>query len=265
MNRADVLMLNESMQGLGDAFFKNRVLQQQADERELDRQMKQQIAGDATDARRQYYQNATAARQDAADARNKIADVAQQQADQKAAQDMLQAGLHINLAGAWAPGGRESFNKAIAANKYLGPTGIQIGEPAQKAPPQVGQNSLAAGIKFRNDLAAQRDALADGDPRKEDLTKQINMMDTTFDPSAMESYTEEKLDPVTGKVTSRVTGKRPRGQIDGPGSITKGGFQAWQAQQGQLDPNVWGGQSGPVSLPPGMTPPAPGPFTPPQQ
>lgn len=240
-------MLNQAVAGLGQSFLQNRAMQQRATEAELDRQMKQQLMDEqvaqrreATQARQSFY-NARQTEADAnAKARQDAADAAKQKQVLADKQEWLKNVIQLNAGGQLK--NLDTVNQALANDEHWGPTGIQLQAPPQKAPPQVGQNSIAAGLDYVNKLEAQAAAVKDSDPETyARLKKQIGILTDSMDPSAFQNVTEEQVDPTTGKVTSRKTYKQRVGGQAAPAPLSPEGFQNWLGTRN----NITGGPVGP--------------------
>lgn len=247
-------MLLQEMNQLGGSFRANRTLDQAALDRELDRQLRQQVVDEqvserreATQARQQHYQAQQTAADAAAKARQDQADAVNKRLEMQDKQNTLKELIQLNASGALQ--NLDGVNDWLSNDDHFGQTGIQLKEPPQAPPSHVGQNATAAGIEYLNGLYTKRDQAADK-ATKDRLSKQIQVMESSLDPSAFETVTQEQLDDM-GKVVGRTISKRPRSTGTGLGDQ----FKQWMSQQGLGAP----GSPAAAAAPQAPTP-APNPF-----
>lgn len=263
MNRADLQLLNQSMGGLTDTLLRNRMMQQQEKERELDRGMREQQFQEQADARKDYYQWRGKAAQDAADAnRQKFQALAKEHAH-KAFEDnmaLMMKGVSLgvvppdkatsvmqNAANSMPPDAQQmlSDNPTFQAVKS-GDFSFQNPTPkttAQKLP--------AAAIQIANEIQNHRDAAAaardEGDDETADfhehtadLLEQHLKKNAPKVPTVRKTVKTGGINPLTGQPNPpQTTLSGPADQVDqaaqaqpagAAGGISPQGFLDWQKQ-----------------------------------
>lgn len=136
LNYADVELLNRSMEGAGQAFAQRRA-QQNQEQRDIANELFHRKMLDVNEARA----NATAEHEQRMETQFTT------RAAQQDKQDMLKTVLNLNAGGMLDDDGIKSVNAWIDGDPELSRTGIHIKAPPAKAPPQVGQNSLAQALE----------------------------------------------------------------------------------------------------------------------
>jgi hypothetical protein len=161
MNYRDVGLLNNSLDQLGETFLKQRMLEEQKKKGDEELGLRRQQLGieqGRADAATAHYNKMETAQTDAAAK-------AQQAADLRDKQQMLQTVMQLNVGGALAPGSLDSVNQWLRDDEHFGKTGMQLIPPKEKAP-QAGQNALAQAYQQADMWKTKADQARTTDPEK---------------------------------------------------------------------------------------------------
>lgn len=136
LNYADVELLNRSMENAGNAFAQRRA-QQNQEQRDISQELIRRKMLDVEQQRAR----ATGEHEQRMESQFTT------RAAQQDKQDMLKTVLNLNAGGMLDDEDIKRFNDWLENDPDLSKTGIHIKAPPQKAPPQVGQNSVAAALE----------------------------------------------------------------------------------------------------------------------
>lgn len=245
-NRADVQMLQESIQHLGDTYAQRRqqnmaqdkAMQQLALERQMrdiqeQRSKSQEQHYGLMEARQQTYQDKALGNQSRMmQKEGDRADNQQQQAEFMNKQGLFKSVAGLNATGQLSPDARNAFNKWLSTDDHFAPTGLQIQEPDPKFQnKKFKEPAIVQAVKSAQDYRDQAAQSDDPEQQKQflgyaDMLESYSKRQGSFSPVKIPPTKVENIGlNASGKATNRVTSFVPPPAAPTPAPVApQGGF-----------------------------------------
>jgi hypothetical protein len=215
MNRADVALVNNQLDELGNAFLRNRQLEQE-------KNIRQQEADAATMRAQGDLEFRKAQQQHYNQIEDKQSDLDKLRQNQLAAQQkqgLFQSVVALNATGQLSDDARDDFNDWLAADEHFGPTGLQIkvpDNPNTKNKDAAVVNAIKSAKQYRDlaKAASDPDQAAEFNSYADKLEAWVTKQGE-FKPAEgfEETTTKPTIDPLTGKQTGVSTATKRRTPI----------------------------------------------------